>query len=244
MEQYEEIKHLKLSNVCNKFTVQNGEREFVATITTDEVDRDGDRVDPSGIDLTNFKDNPVILFNHDRWELPIGKAQWIKRFSNDGTRGLVAKGVISDKTDKAVDVFNLMQEGILSKVSIGFGVKQMREPTEDEVKSSPQLRRVITKSELFEFSVVGLPANTGASIDAVSKYPAWMRDEVVLQPDVELESSVDLEEQEDFVKLQEAVELETIVKLTDAPLSQEEIVAQAVKDGVDLFEVRVLGRVT
>ena len=48
MEQYEEIKHLKLSNVCNKFTVQNGEREFVATITTDEVDRDGDRVDPTG----------------------------------------------------------------------------------------------------------------------------------------------------------------------------------------------------
>jgi len=243
MEQYSEIKHLSFANACNKFTVQNGEREFVATITTDQVDRDGDRVDPAGIDLANFKTNPVILFNHDRFELPIGKASWIKRFSGDGGNGIVAKGIISEKTEKANDVFNLMQEGILSKVSIGFGVKQMREPTEDETKSSPALRRVITKSELFEFSVVGLPSNTGASIEAVSKVPAWMRGAVLEDEDL-LDPAVDLENVPEFVKFYEPVEMETVVELIEAPMSEEEIAKQAAREGVELYEVRVLGRVT
>ena len=243
MEQYSEIKHLSFANACNKFTVQNGEREFVATITTDQVDRDGDRVDPAGIDLANFKTNPVILFNHDRFELPIGKASWIKRFSGDEGNGIVAKGVISEKTEKANDVFNLMQEGILSKVSIGFGVKQMREPTEDETKSSPALRRVITKSELFEFSVVGLPSNTGANIEAVSKVPAWLRGAVLEDEDL-IDPAVDLADMAVPVKLYDPVALETLVQLTDAPMSREEIAAQATKDGIELYEVRVLGRVT
>jgi HK97 family phage prohead protease len=241
---YDEVKHIRFNNICEKFTVQEGKREFIATITTNDVDRDGDIVEPGGIDLKHFKDNPVIFFNHSSYDLPIGKALWLKRFNSDGRSGLVGKGRISGGTDKANDVFALMQDGILTTTSIGFGVKESREPTDEEIKSAPNLRRVITKSQLFEFSIVGIPANTSATIEAVSKMPAWMQEETEAKLEI-IEEEEQHTELTDVVKLQEPVDLEELVDLgDDLGPTREEIAQKATEDAVEIHEVKVLGRVT
>ena len=240
----DEIKHVSFSNVCNKFTVENGKREFIATISTNDLDRDGDIVDPEGIAFKGFEKNPVVLLNHDRYSLPIGKATWIKRFSRDGQSGLVAKGRIAKGTDKANDVFALMQEGILTPTSIGFGVRESRPPSDEEQKDAPKLRRVITRAEMFEFSIVGIPSNSNATVEVVSKMPAWMRPE---SSDVDLQTIEDKEKEIDLVdvvKLTEPVSLEALVPLEDAPMTEEEIAKQSAEDGAELYEVKVLGRVT
>jgi hypothetical protein len=45
---------------------------FVATITTDSVDRDGEVVVPAGMNSKDYERNPVLLYEHDVLK-PIGK---------------------------------------------------------------------------------------------------------------------------------------------------------------------------
>jgi len=42
-----------------------GERALNVTITTNDVDRSGDIVEPKGAKLANFKKNPVVLMAHN-----------------------------------------------------------------------------------------------------------------------------------------------------------------------------------
>lgn len=246
MPQYDEIVHKTYSSgVFSKFHVEDGKREFIATITTNTVDRDGDVMDPKGADIKSFQSNPVIFLNHEAWEMPIGKAQWIRRFTEAGKAGLLSKGYISDKTERGKEAFGLMQDGILTTTSIGFGIKAggAREPNEDETKKYPGIKRMVTKWELFEFSVVGIPANTDAIIQQVSKMskvPDWLGVKV---PEVALKQR----EPEPVtmvkpVRLQRPVQLTKKIKM-QRKLTEQEIAQQASAEFVELFETRVLGRV-
>src|SRR6185503_3521783 len=48
------------------------------TLSTKDVDRDGDRIDPNGWDLSAYRQNPVVLYGHDHKSLPIGKCSDIR----------------------------------------------------------------------------------------------------------------------------------------------------------------------
>ena len=63
--------------------VKEGGREFIAKITTNMRDRDNEIVLTGGIDLKYYKSNPVILWSHNYLEPPIGKAKWIKTYTED-----------------------------------------------------------------------------------------------------------------------------------------------------------------
>ena len=54
------------------------DNKLVAVITTGDRDRDGDIIDPTGAVIDNYLKNPVIMFAHDYWSLPIGKASSVK----------------------------------------------------------------------------------------------------------------------------------------------------------------------
>jgi len=41
------------------------ERSLTVTITTNAVDRSGDIVEPNGVNMKNFKKNPVVLMSHN-----------------------------------------------------------------------------------------------------------------------------------------------------------------------------------
>ena len=117
-----------------------------AVATTSSVDRDGDVVDPMGVDLKNFLKNPVLLWGHDAYSLPIGKVTNVNVSSGDIT---FDAEFASKENDFAKKVFDLMKGGFLNAFSIGF-IPHERE------------NEVITRSELLEISVVNVPANPEA----------------------------------------------------------------------------------
>jgi len=116
--------------------------------STGAIDRHNESVNPEGWDTKNFKKNPVILYAHDYWGLPIGKA--LKVY----VEGKKLMFDIQFAThDFALKVFDLFKEKILNAFSVGFIVKKWGE---DKDKYS------IMEQELLELSVVPVPANQEA----------------------------------------------------------------------------------
>jgi len=147
-------------------TVDRDKRTLTATITTRSVDRDGDIIEPEGIDTTNFDKNPVVLWAHNYSQIPVAKIT--KLYTNP--QGLLAEIVFAEHSF-AKDVFNLYADGFLNAWSIGFvGQKGYVEPRLDE--DGRVQGYVYNKVELLELSAVPIPANPEAltrSFEGVSK---------------------------------------------------------------------------
>lgn len=137
-----------------KATAEGGEGlEFVLSDAT--MDRYGDIVEPTGWDLTWFKQNPIALFGHSS-SFPIGRWENVRIES----QRLVARLVLAAKgTSQRIDeLIGLVEQGVLRAVSVGF------RPVESEPidKSQPYKGTRYTKQELLETSLVSVPANPAA----------------------------------------------------------------------------------
>lgn len=134
-----------------------GERQIRVIVSTGDVDRAGDIVDPNGIDFTAYRKNPVVLYQHDHDE-PIarcaeigvvnGRVEALFQFPDPGA---------SETSD---EVYNLIKAGVLNAVSIGF---IPLESISLDPKDSWGPKRY-TKCEMLEVSVVSVPANSNALI--------------------------------------------------------------------------------
>ena len=122
------------------------------------ADRIGDLIEPKAWDLQNFKNNPIIFFNHDR-DLPIGKA--VKTEVTDD--GLEITARISKSKEAPIPyIRDLIEEGILKTFSVGFDDHNSSyEDNEDGLTK-------FEKAELLEVSVVTIPMNAD-SVFAVKK---------------------------------------------------------------------------
>lgn len=149
-------------------TLDPGSRTDVSTITNTAVDRDFEIVDPKGIDLSHYRLNPVVLYGHSS-DRPCGKALWVK----ETPAGITAKSYYPARPDKHQGewlpdfVWGMIQADVLRGKSIGFLPLELREPTEEESQKGAKL--VISKSLLCEFSVVSVPSNPEALVQAISK---------------------------------------------------------------------------
>jgi HK97 family phage prohead protease/HK97 family phage major capsid protein len=125
--------------------------EFV--LSDASPDRFGDIVEVGGWDITNFKNNPIALFNHDK-SFIVGK--WTNiRVTNDALRGeliLAPKGT-SPRID---EIRRLVEADILRAVSVGF------RPLKYEPIKGDALAMRFTQHELVESSLVAVPANANA----------------------------------------------------------------------------------
>lgn len=121
------------------------------------IDRVGDVVVPSGMDLKWYKKNPVLLHNHDRDKV-IGKALSVTK-KDDGIylKAEVHKGACEE------EVFYAIKNGLIRTFSIGFACKA------GEFKEIGT-RNVyfITRSELREISCVTIPANAESMFELKS----------------------------------------------------------------------------
>ena len=149
-------------------------RTVIARISTTAVDRDGDVVLPSGLQVQEYRKNPVVLLNHDNGSLPIGKALSVKRDKDS----VVAKVQFAERpaehpvTAEWVPdtILSLFKQKVLRAFSVGFMPLDMREANDkDRKKFGEQVRRVITDWNLLEFSVVPVPANQDALAIQVAK---------------------------------------------------------------------------
>ena len=134
-----------------------GAREFKFVGATSQLGRDGHVIIPAGIALTNYKRNPVLLFQH-RPENPVARCTGISVV--DGELKGSAEFPPLGTSPLADEVCGLVKSGIISSVSIGF------EPTETEPldPKRPRSGLRITRCELLEISLVSVPADTGAVI--------------------------------------------------------------------------------
>jgi len=117
---------------------------FEVIISTADVDRSGESLIQEGMDNTNYINNPVVLYGHDYYSLPIGVCESLNLV--DGK--WVAKGRFApaDANPFAQQVRKLYDLKILRTTSVGLIVRE----TEGNK---------ITKWELLEFSFVPVPAN-------------------------------------------------------------------------------------
>ena len=92
-------------------------------MTTDSVDRDGDVVLPRGgeFSVITWK-NPVVIFAHQHFSLPIGKCLRIWVAPDGHSVRAQIEFATRDVSEFADAVFLLCKRGFLRAVSIGFQI--------------------------------------------------------------------------------------------------------------------------
>jgi HK97 family phage prohead protease len=103
------------------------------------------------------KREPKVLWQHDMKQ-PVGKLMEAREDEN----GLYVKVKLATKTTLGKDAYELVKAGIIDKLSIGFTIAEAEYDRENGT-------RKIIKAELFEFSLVTIPANDQAAITAVKE---------------------------------------------------------------------------
>ena len=156
----DDVEFIRKGILAGDVQFDEGERAAVSYITTRDIDRDGEIVDPNGADLEAYRKNPVVLFGHDYASLPVGKNIWIKQ----DDRGLIAKTVYANH-EFAQTVYNYRKDGFPLAQSIGF-IPLEWDDNPGDVKGC---RRRYRKWALLEYSDVAVPANPEAIGIAVSK---------------------------------------------------------------------------
>jgi HK97 family phage prohead protease len=128
------------------------------------IDRGDEIITTDAWELDNFKRNPIILFNHGMDSLggtPVGKATEIKQTD----QGLFLKVKLSNSQAPGIKmVRDLVEERILKAFSVGFNPKQS-----DMIQIDGKDVRQISKAELFEVSIVGVPMNQDSLFDLSAK---------------------------------------------------------------------------
>ena len=147
-------KRLRLGLVKSVDTVK---KSVVAHVSTFGWDRMGERFEKGAWDLTNYKNNPVVLWGHDSSEPPIGKA--IRLTEDDD--GLFAEAQFDEMSDFAMEIFGLFERGYLNAFSVGFIPKKF---VYENIDNTAERGLVYLDAELLEFSAVSIPANPGALI--------------------------------------------------------------------------------
>jgi hypothetical protein len=153
------IKALDFTTVekVRKAKEENG--SFDVIISTEVIDRAGEIVRQDGWDLANYKNNPIVLWGHDYYSLPIGVCIETYETTYRGVPALGARGVFlsADINPLAQQVRRMYEYGVKSGFNVGCTTSVGFIPKEFD----PENGTIITKAELLEFSFVPIPANQG-----------------------------------------------------------------------------------
>ena len=153
--------------------VGDNARIYEGVAFANEVARNnGDELSLDGLDLTDYRKNPVILTNHGMSNdgFPIGRAVEVNKV--DGkltTRYILAEGdAYADRVAKLID------SGVLRGLSVGWRTIEAT-PINPADAGDPFAPHRITKSSLLDISVVGIPADP----DGLNK-PRGLRNGITL----------------------------------------------------------------
>jgi len=125
------------------------------TLSTFDLDRYGERIDPRGWDFNRYMENPVVQWAH-KFDIPaIGKIEGLA-IDNEGLHGFVYFN------DKSFDAFGWsigqrVKAGVIRAGSVGFRVMEIEIPDRKTTEDGTSL--IFRKQELLEFSICNVPAN-------------------------------------------------------------------------------------
>lgn len=129
-------------------------------ISTSGLNCYGGRVLTSGIDLTQFQKNPLLLWMHrrsfDRDAMPIGL---IDNLRTDGDR-LIGTPVFDQNDEFAKKIESKWENGFLRMASAGIEIIETSDAPEHLLQG--QTRRTITRCRLEEVSIVDMGGNDEA----------------------------------------------------------------------------------
>jgi len=137
-------------------------RQVRVIAASGRADRVGDIVKIDGIKLDNYKKNPVVLYGHDHYSLPIAKAVDMKVVN--GRLEMIFEFADAETYAFADTVYKLLVKGFLKGVSIGARVLEAEWIRDDEERI---VGRQYNSLELLEVSVVAIPADSKALVTAV-----------------------------------------------------------------------------
>lgn len=126
--------------------------EITVVVSNATTDRYGESITMEGIDISQVKRNPVVLWGHQYSQLPIGKIQKLWR-SNGNLMATIKLDY--DIYDFANIVYQMILRGTINAVSIGGLVKKW---SDDYL--------TIEELEMVEVSVVPVGANPDALVVA------------------------------------------------------------------------------
>lgn len=133
--------------------------------TKESVDRDGDVLKIDGIDLSNYKKNPIVLWSHDYWGLPIGKT--LKVWKEEKQLNFKIEFAKEDVYPFASTVYKMYKNGFLKSFSLGFRPDPKSAKFDDKRGGYD-----FDKAELIEISAVNVPANIHSVITDVKMQEA------------------------------------------------------------------------
>ena len=126
-------------------------------ITNDSLNSYGTRILTSGMEIGQYERNPVLMYQHNRGQV-IGYVKDI-RVENNEVTGELMFDCASELSQRCKKQFEF---GSLRMVSVGIDVLETSEAKEHLVQG--QTRATITKSKLFEVSLVDIGANDDAIV--------------------------------------------------------------------------------
>lgn len=136
----------------HKVGTQSKQNPYLYYMSTEDPDRMDDIIRMDGVNLKNFKKNPIALFNHNY-------NQVIGSWENVRIEGKKLLGELKLAAQNTSDLVNqiraLVEQRILKAVSIGFIPLEV-----DPIENSYGYE--FKKWELLECSLVSVPANPSA----------------------------------------------------------------------------------
>jgi len=197
-------------------------REIVAIGSKEMVDRDGDivvvgKTPTEGININEFKKNPVVLFAHDYNSLPIARAERV--WKEDKKLMFKLKFPEPEISSLGDSVYKLMKGNYLNALSIGF--------SPDWEKAEPNEKTggfKFNNTTLLEVSVVPVPSNPMSLVQSKSIQKA-LQDEII--------DDAELKEIELYLSELKTEEIpEEIEEKTDKSVSDGEEVQEESRDKV------------
>ena len=178
-------------------------------ISTESIDRGGEKMTVKKIKTNNYKKNPIVLFQHNSWSMPIGKS--IKeeiQTANDGSLMLVSHLVFNETDEEVLKIKQAVDGGFLNASSIGFTAlkKPIFEVPPVELQEKFREIKVWQEVELLEWSVVTIPMNQDAILqkgynDLDDEMKSWIDDNLLLNKAGRRNSQKDAKSLEDIISL-------------------------------------------
>ena len=197
-----------------KFEVKKDDiagRVFAGYASTFDVDLGGDIIVPGAFKKTieGRQQSIKVLWQHNE---PIGKSM---RLYEDNI-GLFVEGKVS-KTRLGDEAIELMRDGVVDQMSIGFSVPAGKSEMSDEGL------RIIREVKLFEFSPVTFPMNPNSIITSVKNMKDAIANGTIEQKDLnelseiltDIKTLLSTEPPKNTQPLEQPSELDVLVKALD-----------------------------
>ena len=139
-----------------------------AVISTGNVARDQMIIDPDGWDFANYRKNPVVLWSHNDFAVPVAKTVGeIRKSANE----LTATAEFDREDPEAVRIFGKVKRGFVNATSVRWLPKRT-EIRQIPVEGGGERETVVfVEQELLEWSFVAIPADPGAVVLRADGHP-------------------------------------------------------------------------